>query len=836
MSDWTPSQQTQQEIQLFVQSLLERLPVLLGIDEAIAGCEVTNTDPYSTGAVPRYIKVRINDYLQDVYYRGVPQNLAVGDFVSVLHYRQGNIYEVFGSSGTTGATWQWKLLSPDGSIDPVIYTDNSGNTLTQTGAVLVGADANLTDFPEARLIVSQDDSGHSYAPNIAIVGESACDAATNAVGIGGVAKVVDNRQARGVVGRAVVDASSDTGEAIGVQGLSNPTHAGGTNIGVLGTAANGANNYSFYGEAGKIYNADDIVLAAGKLVDGVEVSIHDHSGGANMGVQIDIEDTTTTEVDDTKVLTPDGTGGVQWTAGGGGSGAPLIDSVNKTVKPGGGGDYTTIQAAVNYFKGKVITGACTITIDAGTYAENIVIEELLTSKDGALTLVGDTRALAGFCMIDGSTINPASKANGGSGTCSLTYGGNEIQVDGSTGDPDFDAGGVVAGDVILILANDGNIYERTVQEIPLITNIIICTTNVPAIGNTGTAVIIMPDRRIEPASGIALQISCANGIAASGIYAQSADSYGVYAELGGYISFVRSLLHGSTAGIYTEDDISKITLTDCAVVSGSSIEYPANDIGYTTYTTGSMLFADSAGRIAEDNDELFWDATNAVLGIGTNTPAAGVEISNTPKSATDPIGLLISTTLAGTNSNLGARVQPNITVASTSNCYGLDVRPRFSATSGTQGQFYGMTLIPQVLAAASSKITTGVGCFARFDNLSTAGAVVANVYGFQIGNPTATGAITNNYGLYINNQTAGGTINYAIYSLGGSVYLGGNTSIGTTNTTNSKLTIESGIAIKDGIAAPATSAGYAQIYVDTADGDLKVKFGDGTVKTLATDT
>jgi hypothetical protein len=44
------------------------------------------------------------------------------------------------------------------------------------------------------------------------------------------------------------------------------------------------------------------------------------------------------------------------------------------------------------------------------------------------------------------------------------------------------------------------------------------------------------------------------------------------------------------------------------------------------------------------------------------------------------------------------------------------------------------------------------------------------------------------------------------------------------------------LAIVDGITAPGTQAGYAVIYVDTSDGDLKVKFGDGTVKTLATDT
>jgi hypothetical protein len=44
------------------------------------------------------------------------------------------------------------------------------------------------------------------------------------------------------------------------------------------------------------------------------------------------------------------------------------------------------------------------------------------------------------------------------------------------------------------------------------------------------------------------------------------------------------------------------------------------------------------------------------------------------------------------------------------------------------------------------------------------------------------------------------------------------------------------LSMTDGVTAPGTSAGYASIYVDTADGDLKVKFGDGTVKTLATDT
>jgi hypothetical protein len=42
--------------------------------------------------------------------------------------------------------------------------------------------------------------------------------------------------------------------------------------------------------------------------------------------------------------------------------------------------------------------------------------------------------------------------------------------------------------------------------------------------------------------------------------------------------------------------------------------------------------------------------------------------------------------------------------------------------------------------------------------------------------------------------------------------------------------------ITDGITAPAAATGRARIYVDTADGDLKVIFADGTIKTIVTDT
>lgn len=42
--------------------------------------------------------------------------------------------------------------------------------------------------------------------------------------------------------------------------------------------------------------------------------------------------------------------------------------------------------------------------------------------------------------------------------------------------------------------------------------------------------------------------------------------------------------------------------------------------------------------------------------------------------------------------------------------------------------------------------------------------------------------------------------------------------------------------ITDGITAPSASTGVAKLYIDSADGDLKIVFADGTVKTIVTDS
>lgn len=44
------------------------------------------------------------------------------------------------------------------------------------------------------------------------------------------------------------------------------------------------------------------------------------------------------------------------------------------------------------------------------------------------------------------------------------------------------------------------------------------------------------------------------------------------------------------------------------------------------------------------------------------------------------------------------------------------------------------------------------------------------------------------------------------------------------------------VLLEDGITAPSAVSGRAIIYVDAADGDLKIKFADGFVATIAADS
>ncbi len=98
------SQEVRDAIRQMIETDVVHLPDQLGIDHITPGCLVTNVDTYGVGVgvLPRYITVKINEYNLQAFYRGGIPTLAVGEYVSVAHLSEGNRYEVFNASGTTG--------------------------------------------------------------------------------------------------------------------------------------------------------------------------------------------------------------------------------------------------------------------------------------------------------------------------------------------------------------------------------------------------------------------------------------------------------------------------------------------------------------------------------------------------------------------------------------------------------------------------------------------------------------------------------------------------------------------------------------------------------------
>lgn len=77
-------------------------------------------------------------------------------------------------------------------------------------------------------------------------------------------------------------------------------------------------------------------------------------------------------------------------------------------------------------------------------------------------------------------------------------------------------------------------------------------------------------------------------------------------------------LNGSTSG--------NVVVTVPAISgTGNTITIPATtgtlSVQPSALTTGSVLFANSSGQIAQNNSQFFWDNTNNYLGIGTSSPS-----------------------------------------------------------------------------------------------------------------------------------------------------------------------------------------------------------------------
>lgn len=159
----------------------------------------------------------------------------------------GQGYIIFGNANNT------TYIGRNGT-GPITATGN----FAVTGTVAIGTDANFTDWGNAKVVVSQANTGHSHSYNMGIVGEAvahATDPNSWGIGVYGRGNTNGAQRSSGILGDGGVTATGDTGSSIGVRGYADDTHAGGLNIGLFGSASNSVTgNYALYMKAGGIYS------------------------------------------------------------------------------------------------------------------------------------------------------------------------------------------------------------------------------------------------------------------------------------------------------------------------------------------------------------------------------------------------------------------------------------------------------------------------------------------------------------------------------------------------------------------------------------------------------
>lgn len=215
------------------------------------------------------------------------------------------------------------------------------------------------------------------------------------------------------------------------------------------------------------------------------------------------------------------------------------------------------------------------------------------------------------------------------------------------------------------------------------------------------------------------------------------------------------------------------------------------DAAYTAaaLTAGSIPFADSTGKLAQDNTNLFWDATAGKLGIGIIAPIAKFHVLHSligtytthralqlSSDAGDSSGVSNSSEITGVYAI--ARIHgPN--TSNNTNAFGLsalvaDARTIAGAT-GTISNVHGL-LVPAIQNVGNT--------------------ILSAAYGVRVNaaTNTGTGSITRLAGMAVNQQTVGtnntnlllGTVtaptgNYNIYSSSAyQNYIAGNLGLGVT--------------------------------------------------------
>jgi hypothetical protein len=289
---------------------------------------------------------------------------------------------------------------------------------------------------------------------------------------------------------------------------------------------------------------------------------------------------------------------------------------------------------------------------------------------------------------------------------------------------------------------------------------------------------------------------------------------------------------------------SNATVTGTLTVNGASTLTGATTIGgdssngnYLSYNSDISGFCGLWMRQSSKSATNYVLASNGTSGTLVNATGASLflRIENTTALEINTSrNVLIPTTTASTSTSSGALVVGNGTSG------GLGVGGAASIGGpilvGTSSDVYLSRVGAGILDIRSA---SSPGTTARLDVTGTTSAGV----GFRqsgtrdwfisaesaelrvtCGTSGSIFAVTNGNPVALRDTTASTSTSSGALVVSGGVGVAGAVNAGTF------------YGLVDGVTAPATESGYARIYVDSADGDLKVKFGDGTVKTIATDS
>jgi hypothetical protein len=217
----------------------------------------------------------------------------------------------------------------------------------------------------------------------------------------------------------------------------------------------------------------------------------------------------------------------------------------------------------------------------------------------------------------------------------------------------------------------------------------------------------------------------------------------------------------------------------------------------TSGTSGSVLFINSSGNLAQDNGNFFWDATNTKLRVGQtfvssstkfsvddSNSAAGTSVGITktvtsPTGSLNPLNIVSSATAGSVNSNTiyGVRVSSTRSTNMDGLVIGGDFTARAGNTTASTNDAIGLTAFAFGTGTGSSNWLKAIS--ARTDVYSA--TAVSQAAGLYVENPSiSVGTINTAYGLYIE-SLSGASNNYSIYTGSAQSRFGGNVIIASQN-------------------------------------------------------